>query len=51
VDPANPYATIIVFDRYPGENLNLPGALILSGDNIDVNLSTAENKPPTKPVP
>jgi hypothetical protein len=51
VDPANPYATIIVFDRYPGENLNLPGAVILSGDNIDVNLSTAENKPPTKPVP
>ena len=51
VDPANPYAAIIVFDNYPGENLTLPGALILTGDNVDVNLSTAENKPPTKPAP
>lgn len=51
VDPANPYATIIVFQRYPGEALTLPDAYIVPGDNIDVNLSTAENKPPTKPVP
>jgi hypothetical protein len=51
VDPANPYGAIIVFDNYPGENLTLPGALILTGDNVDVNLSTAENKPSTKPVP
>jgi len=51
VDPANPYAEIIVFDNYPGENETLPGGFILTGDNVDVNLSTAENKPPTKPVP
>ncbi len=51
VDPANPYAAIIVFNNYPGENLTLPGAFILTGDDVDVNLSTAENKPPTKPVP
>ena len=51
VDPANPYAAIIVFARYPGEPRTLPGALVLPGDEIDVNLSTAENKPPTKPIP
>jgi hypothetical protein len=51
VDPANPYATILVFDSYPGENLTLPGAFLLPHDNTDVNLSTAESKPPTKPVP
>jgi hypothetical protein len=51
VDPANPYAAILVFNNYPGENLTLPGAFILPHDNTDVNLSTAENKPPTKPVP
>lgn len=51
VDPANRYAAVIVYSHYPGENLTLPGALILPGDDIDVNLSTAENKPPTKPVP
>jgi len=51
VDPANPYAEIIVFAQYPGEPATLPGALILPGDNIDVNLSTAENKPATKPIP
>ena len=51
VDPVNPYAAIIVFDNYPGENQTLPGALILPDDNIDVNLSSAENKPPTKPIP
>lgn len=51
VDPANPYGLIQVFQRYPGEAETLPGALLLPGDNIDVNLSTAENKPPTKPVP
>jgi hypothetical protein len=51
VDPANPYGAIITFDNYPGENLTLPGAFVLTGDNVDVNLSTAENKPPTKPVP
>jgi hypothetical protein len=51
VDPANPYGAIIVFNNYPGENLTLPGALILPNDNTDVNLSTAENKPPTKPIP
>ena len=51
VDPANPYAAIIVFNNYPGENQTLPGALILPGDNIDVNLSSAENKPTTKPTP
>jgi hypothetical protein len=51
VDPANPYAAIIVFNNYPGENMTLPGALILPHDDVDVNLSTAENKPPTKPTP
>jgi len=51
VDPANPFAAIIVFARYPGEPATLPGALVISGDDIDVNLSTAENKPPTKPIP
>ena len=51
VDPANPYAAIIVFNNYPGENETLPGALVLPGDSVDVNLSSAENKPPTKPVP
>ncbi|HWF09712.1 MAG TPA: hypothetical protein VG297_14685 [Bryobacteraceae bacterium] len=51
VDPANPFAEIIVFNNYPGENLKLPGALVLTGDEVDVNLSTAENKPPTKPTP
>jgi hypothetical protein len=51
IDPANPYASIIVFNRYPGENLDLPGAVILPGDDIDVNLSTAENRPAAKPVP
>jgi hypothetical protein len=51
VDPANPYAAIIVFARFPGEPQTLPGALVIPGDDIDVNLSTAENKPPTKPIP
>ena len=51
VDPANPYALIQVFARYPGEPETWPGALVLPGDDIDVNLSTAENKPSTKPVP
>lgn len=51
VDPNAPFAAIIVFARYPGEPSTLPGALVLHGDDIDVNLSTAENKPPTKPVP
>lgn len=51
VDPANPYGAIIVFNNYPGENMTLPGALILPHDEQDVNLSTAENKPPSKPTP
>ncbi len=51
VDPANPYAAIIVFNNYPGENLKLPGGFVLTGDDVDVNLSTAENKPASKPVP
>jgi hypothetical protein len=51
VDPANPFATIIVFQRYPGESATLPGAFVIPGDDIDVNLSTAENKPPLKPKP
>ena len=51
VDPNAPFAAIIVFARFPGENQTLPGALVLTNDNIDVNLSTAENKPATKPVP
>jgi hypothetical protein len=51
VDPANPYAAIIVFARYPGEPSTLRGALVLPGDDIDVNLSTAENKPSAKPIP
>lgn len=45
VDPANPFALIQVFSKVPGEYQTLPG------DEIDVNLSTAENKPPTKPIP
>ena len=51
VDPANPFAAIIVFARYPGEPATLSGAKVLPGDDIDVNLSTAENKPPNKPMP
>jgi hypothetical protein len=51
VDPANPYGAILVFNKYPGENQFLPGALFLPNDEVDVMLSTAENKPPTKPVP
>jgi len=51
VDPNNPFAEIIVFARYPGEPAKFPGTLVLPGDDIDVNLSTAENKPPSKPVP
>ncbi len=51
INPNNKYGAITVFNNYPGENQTLPGALILPGDNIDVYLSTAENKPPTKPVP
>jgi hypothetical protein len=50
-DPANPYAAIIVFSKYAGENQKLPGALVLPGDEQDVVLSSAENKPPTKPTP
>jgi len=50
-DPANKYGALTVFTTYPGETLTLPGALILPGDDIDVYLSTAENKPPTKPIP
>jgi hypothetical protein len=51
IDPANKYGAITVFTNYPGETLTLPGALILPGDDIDVYLSTAENKPPNKPIP
>ncbi len=51
VDPANPYATILVFAKYPGEPATLPGAQTIPGDDIDVNLSTADNKPATKPIP
>jgi len=51
VDPANPYAAILVFSKYTGENLKLPGALVLPNDENDVILSSAENKPPTKPIP
>jgi len=51
VDPANPFASIIVFNNYAGENQKLPGAFILPGDETDVNLSTAENKPSEKPTP
>jgi hypothetical protein len=51
VDPVNPFASVIVFARYPGEPATFPNTLVLPGDNIDVNLSTAENKPPTKPTP
>jgi hypothetical protein len=51
VDPNNPFASIIVFARYPGEPATFPNTFVLPGDDTDVNLSTAENKPPTKPVP
>jgi hypothetical protein len=51
VDPANPFAEIIVYAKFTGEPMTLPGAFVLPGDNQDVNLSTAENKPPTKPIP
>ena len=51
IDPANPFAAIIVFDKWAGENFKLPGALLLPHDENDVVLSSAENKPPTKPVP
>ena len=51
VDRANPYAAILVFSKYTGENLKLPGALVLPNDENDVILSSAENKPATKPIP
>jgi hypothetical protein len=51
IDPANRYAAIIVYQRYPGEAETLPLAFNLPGDDIAVVLSAAENKPPTKPVP
>ncbi len=51
IDPANPFATIIVFQRFPGEAQTLPGASLLPGDDVDVNLSTAEWKPANKPIP
>lgn len=51
IAPTNKFATIIVFQRYPGEAETLPGAFLLPGDTVDVNLSTAENKPANKPVP
>jgi hypothetical protein len=51
VDPANPFAAILVFTNYPGENQTLPGAVVLPGDDIDVILSSAENKPLVKPIP
>jgi len=51
VDPANPYAAILVFSKFPGENQKLPGASVLPNDNIDSILSSAENKPATKPIP
>lgn len=51
VNPNNKYGALTVFQNYPGESLTLPGALILPGDDIDVYLSTAENKPPNKPIP
>jgi len=45
VDPANPYAHIIVFQNYPGEVQSIPL------DDTDVILSSAENKPANKPTP
>ena len=51
IAPTNKFATIIVFQRYPGEAETLPGAFLLPGDTVDVNLSTAEYKPAAKPVP
>jgi len=51
IDPANPYAAILVFNNYPGENLKLPGSFVLPFDENDVNLSTAESKPANKPTP
>jgi hypothetical protein len=51
VNPAYPFATIIVYQRYPGESLTLQNAVVLPGDDIDVYLSTAENKPANKPTP
>ena len=44
-NPADRYGIIIVFSKIPGE------VQTIWGDNLDVNLSTAENKPPTKPIP
>ena len=51
VNPNYPFASIIVYQRYPGETLTLPNAVVLPGDDIDVYLSTAENKPANKPTP
>jgi hypothetical protein len=45
VDPSNTYAHIIVFSHYPGEVQTLPNG------QDDIYLSTAENKPATKPTP
>lgn len=51
VNPAYPFASIIVYQRYPGESLTLPNAVTVPGDETDVYLSTAENKPADKPTP
>jgi hypothetical protein len=44
-DPADPYGMVIVFSKIPGE------VQTIWGDDLDVNLSSAENKPPVKPIP
>jgi hypothetical protein len=35
-----------VFAKYPGEPASLPGAVLIPGDDIDVNPSMAENNRP-----
>jgi hypothetical protein len=51
LNSAYPFASIIVYQRYAGESLSLPNAVILPADGTDVYLSTAENKPAGKPAP
>lgn len=50
-NPSYPFASIIVYQRYPGESYSLPNAVLLPNDQTDVYLSTAEEKPADKPTP
>src|SRR5262249_48966310 len=45
LDPSGKYGLIMVFAKYPGEVQLIPN------DDTRIIISSAENKPPTKPMP